>query len=400
MARCHVQLPASKSLSNRLLMIRAIAGCTTMPQGMAQCDDTSAMIAALGCDSTYINVGGAGTAMRFLTAYFAALPGREVVLDGDERMRQRPIAPLVDVLHNMGASIDYAGTQGFPPLRIAGRKLSGGIQSIDGSVSSQFVSALLMIAPVCGGLTLKVEGGAVSRPYIDMTLQLMARCGVDARWHGTTIVVPARSYNPAQLSIEGDWSAAAFWFSMQALLPQSAIKLLGLERMSLQGDSAIVELMKPLGVETCFGNDMVSLGHNGLPLPARYERDMSATPDLVPALAVTLCLLRVPFTLTGLQSLRVKESDRIEALRQELAKLGYSTEAEGSSLSYAGSYVETTQLVALDSHADHRMAMALSLAATRHGTITIKAPQVVAKSYPQWWTHLTAAGFKIEKTEP
>lgn len=406
-AHCTLQLPASKSISNRALIINALAYGQVSPSPLAQCDDVNAMRHALSSESRHINVGPAGTAMRFLTAFFAAHDGRTVVLDGDERMRHRPIGVLVDALRHMGAGIDYVGQEGFPPLHITGRRLAGGTVDIDGSVSSQFISALLMIAPVAGGMTLNIKGELVSRPYVDMTMALMRHYGVDAQWRGMTIVVPAGNYLATPLTIEADWSAAAHWLALQALMPQSMITLTGLSAHSVQGDSAIVEMMAPLGVKAAWA-DAHSLrllpASSTTPLPNGvqekacdcFERDMSATPDLVPVLATTLCLLRVPFELTGLSTLRIKESDRVAALVTQLAKLGYRLASDECSMSYDGNHIATGDGVVLDAMGDHRMAMALALTATCHSSIVIHNGEVVTKSYPLYWDHLAQAGFVVD----
>lgn len=381
------------------------------------CDDIEVMAKALASDGDHIDVGASGTAMRFLTAYYACQEGRTVVLDGDNRMHERPVAVLVDVLRQMGASIEYLGAEGYPPLKIEGRKLHGGAFTMRGDVSSQFVSALLMIAPVVGGITLTLGGDIVSRPYLDMTLALMRHYGIEARFgsvgmtpaSSATIVVPAGHYVTTPFLIEGDWSAASYWFALKALLPQSRITLSPLFENSLQGDRAIVEMMEPLGVTAQFLEEgmksQVTGYHTSQSLCdsssileeqlgcassklQRYERDMAATPDLAPTLAVTLCLLRVPFTLTGVATLRLKESDRLEALRMELGKLGYSLDVGDNSVSYDGNHEKQADELTLSPHGDHRMAMALSLAATRHPGITIKNAEVVTKSYPDWWGQL------------
>ncbi len=415
-----VLLPQSKSVVARALIINALCGeawrvddgrCSEMTGHgpiVSFCDDTEILAKALASDGDHIDVGAAGTAMRFLTAFFACQDNRTVVLDGTERMRRRPIGLLVDALRQMGASIEYLGDEGCPPLKIEGHRLHGGTLTMRGDVSSQFVSALLMIAPLAGGITLTLEGDIVSRPYIDMTLAMMRHYGIRGSKSGdrcSSIFVPAGNYTPAPLEVEGDWSAASYWFALKALLPESRIVLSPLRRNSLQGDCAIVEMMAPLGVECAFADDSVVLASNGgASSPSKiegaggsmteaqgvYERDMAATPDLVPTLAVTLCLLRVPYVLTGVATLRIKESDRLAALREELAKLGYVVEVGADSLSYNGNRTETAGEVTLSPHGDHRMAMALSLAATRHN-IVIKDAEVVSKSYPNWWQQLINA---------
>lgn len=383
-----VELPASKSITARALIVNALAGGNALLRNVARCDDTNAMLAALTSRDLIINVGAAGTAMRFLTAFFASHEGRTVVLDGTGRMRERPVGPLVDALRQMGAEIDYLGNEGFPPLKITGRRLNGGNLAMRGDVSSQFTSALLMVAPAAGGLRLTLEGEIVSRPYIDMTLGVMRHYGIDSHWTGNTIEVPSGQYVPAPLTIEGDWSAASYWFAVQALLPQSAVTLKPLLRHSLQGDSAIIDLMTPLGVKATWHGNELALGCDTVALPRHYCRDMASTPDLVPTLAVALCLLRVPFTLTGVRNLRIKESDRLDGLTVELAKLGYRIKAGDDTLHYDGNHHEPQDNVVVDPHDDHRLAMALSLAATRHHGITIKNAHVVTKSYPNFFSHL------------
>ena len=415
---CELTLPQSKSIMTRALIINALCDKAWRADGgrcseitghgpiVSFCDDTEILAKALASDGDHIDVGATGTAMRFLTAFFACQDNRTVVLDGTERMRRRPIGLLVDALRQMGASIEYLGDEGCPPLKIEGHRLHGGTLTMRGDESSQFVSALLMIAPLAGGITLTLEGDIVSCPYIDMTLAMMRHYGIEAQWCGNQIVVPAAHYLPSSnYYIEGDWSAASYWFALKALLPESRIVLSPLFEDSLQGDRAIVEMMAPLGVECAFADDSVVLASNGgASSPSKiegaggsmteaqgvYERDMAATPDLVPTLAVTLCLLRVPYVLTGVATLRIKESDRLAALREELAKLGYVVEVGADSLSYNGNRTETAGEVTLSPHGDHRMAMALSLAATRHN-IVIKDAEVVSKSYPNWWQQLINA---------
>lgn len=390
-----VQLPLSKSLVARALIISALMGeqCK-VESGWCDgwCDDIDIMASCLKHGDGHVDVGAAGTAMRFLTAYFACRPGSAVTLDGSERMRQRPIGVLVDALRQLGASIEYVGNEGYPPLKIAGCQLHGGNIVMRGDVSSQYASAVLMVSPLAGGITLTLEGDIVSRPYIDMTLALMRHHGIEAHFASpTTIVVPAGHYVPAPIIIEGDWSAASYWLALKALLPESRLVLSPLAQDSLQGDRAIVEMMKPLGVECEFAGDASVVLHraslDSALMQGAYERDMAATPDLVPTLAVTLCLLRVPFRLTGVATLRLKESDRLEALCVELAKLGYRLEVDDNTLSYDGSHVPVTGEVVLCPHDDHRLAMALSLAATRH-KIVVTSAEVVSKSYPQWWQQL------------
>lgn len=395
-----IDLPASKSISNRVLLLNALCATPGRLSNLAQCDDTDAVLSALAQpDASEVNIGAAGTAMRFLTAYFATREGREVVIDGTERMRQRPIGVLVDALRQLGADIEYVEAEGYPPLKITGTRLHGGALTVSGSVSSQYITAILLIAPVIGGITLTIEGEIMSRPYIDMTLALMARYGVKAEWRENVIHVPAGEYTALDFTVEADWSAASYWWAMQAIVPQSRISLKGLEPQSLQGDSRIVELMSQMGVTGNWCGRYLDLRSNGgVGCCCSTFADLSGTPDIAQTLVVMLCLMGRPFRITGLRTLRIKETDRLEALRTELRKLGYVVKVEGDdAISW---HFETTAAEAsphICTYHDHRMAMAFAPAAIRFPGLIIDDAQVVSKSYPLFWEHLRQAGFKIEE---
>ena len=395
-----IDLPASKSISNRVLLLNALCATPGRLSNLAQCDDTDAVLSALAQpDASEVNIGAAGTAMRFLTAYFATREGREVVIDGTERMRQRPIGVLVDALRQLGADIEYVEAEGYPPLKITGTRLHGGALTVSGSVSSQYITAILLIAPVIGGITLTIEGEIMSRPYIDMTLALMARYGVKAEWRENVIHVPAGEYTALDFSVEADWSAASYWWAMQAIVPQSRISLKGLEPQSLQGDSRIAELMSQMGVTGNWCGRYLDLRSNGgVGCCCSTFADLSGTPDIAQTLVVMLCLMGRPFRITGLRTLRIKETDRLEALRTELRKLGYVVKVEGDdAISW---HLETTAAEAsphICTYHDHRMAMAFAPAAIRFPGLIIDDAQVVSKSYPLFWEHLRQAGFKIEE---
>lgn len=395
-----IDLPASKSISNRVLLLNALCATPGRLSNLAQCDDTDAVLSALAQpDASEVNIGAAGTAMRFLTAYFATREGREVVIDGTERMRQRPIGVLVDALRQLGADIEYVETEGYPPLKITGKRLRGGALMVSGSVSSQYITAILLIAPVIGGITLTIEGEIMSRPYIDMTLALMARYGVKAEWRENVIHVPAGEYTALDFTVEADWSAASYWWAMQAIVPQSRISLKGLEPQSLQGDSRIAELMSQMGVTGNWCGRYLDLRSNGgVGCCCSTFADLSGTPDIAQTLVVMLCLMGRPFRITGLRTLRIKETDRLEALRTELRKLGYVVKVEGDdAISW---HFETTAAEAsphICTYHDHRMAMAFAPAAIRFPGLIIDDAQVVSKSYPLFWVHLRQAGFKIEE---
>ena len=395
-----IDLPASKSISNRVLLLNALCATPGRLSNLAQCDDTDAVLSALAQpDASEVNIGAAGTAMRFLTAYFATREGREVVIDGTERMRQRPIGVLVDALRQLGADIEYVEAEGYPPLKITGTRLRGGALTVSGSVSSQYITAILLIAPVIGGITLTIEGEIMSRPYIDMTLALMARYGVKAEWRENVIHVPAGEYTALDFTVEADWSAASYWWAMQAIVPQSRISLKGLEPQSLQGDSRIAELMSQMGVTGNWCGRYLDLRSNGgVGCCCSTFADLSGTPDIAQTLVVMLCLMGRPFRITGLRTLRIKETDRLEALRTELRKLGYVVKVEGDdAISW---HFETTAAEAsphICTYHDHRMAMAFAPAAIRFPGLIIDDAQVVSKSYPLFWEHLRQAEFKIEE---
>ena len=395
-----IDLPASKSISNRVLLLNALCATPGRLSNLAQCDDTDAVLSALAQpDASEVNIGAAGTAMRFLTAYFATREGREVVIDGTERMRQRPIGVLVDALRQLGADIEYVEAEGYPPLKITGTRLHGGALTVSGSVSSQYITAILLIAPVIGGITLTIEGEIMSRPYIDMTLALMARYGVKAEWRENVIHVPAGEYTALDFTVEADWSAASYWWAMQAIVPQSRISLKGLEPQSLQGDSRIAELMSQMGVTGNWCGRYLDLRSNGgVGCCCSTFADLSGTPDIAQTLVVMLCLMGRPFRITGLRTLRIKETDRLEALRTELRKLGYVVKVEGDdAISW---HFETTAAEAsphICTYHEHRMAMAFAPAAIRFPGLIIDDAQVVSKSYPLFWEHLRQAGFKIEE---
>lgn len=402
-AEATIALPTSKSISNRALLIAALCDNQPLVLHPALCDDTAVMIDALQRqeNNTTINVGAAGTAMRFLTAYFATRDGITVTLDGVERMRQRPIGVLVDALRSLGACIDYLGEEGYPPLRIHGTAMHGGNVEMDGGVSSQFVSAVMMILPAIGGGTIRLAGNIVSVPYIHMTAAVMRDMGVNVDITGNLITV-ADGYTGNDYLVEADWSAAAPWYALAALLPESSLRLKGLSADSIQGDAHLAELGRKLGIQTRFDTDGATLDTSRfIDCCCSNFADMAATPDLVPSWAVLMCLLERSFRMTGVRTLRLKESDRIEALREELLKLGYVLKVEGDdAISWYGERVMVTQEPPIiNPHGDHRLAMAFAPAAVRYLGLIIQDAEVVSKSYPFYWRHLEQAGFRIDKSE-
>lgn len=392
-----VQLPASKSICNRALILNALSCSPYEIQNLSDCDDTDVMVKALNSNDSHFDVKAAGTAMRFLTAFLSKVVG-EWTITGTERMKNRPIRILVDALNAVGAKIEYLEKEGFPPLRIMGSALQGGEISLDGGVSSQYISALLMIAPLMErGLTLHLQGKVISKPYIHLTLQLMKQYGVESEWVGSTIKVAPQSYRPLPYTVESDWSAASYWYEMMALSQQAEIELKGLFKESLQGDAAGAKLFAQLGVATDYKAGGVVLRKNGN-VCQKLIYDFVNEPDLAQTFVTTCAFMNIPFRFTGLQSLKIKETDRIEALKCELRKLGYVlTDTNGSILEWNGERCEPEAHPVITTYEDHRMAMAFAPASlVRKEGIEIAHPEVVSKSYPHFWENLESAGFVVE----
>ena len=402
-----ILLPASKSISNRALIIHALTGGNVMPENLSDCDDTKVIIRALSHRPEVIDIKAAGTAMRFMTAYLSVTEG-EHTITGTERMKHRPIGVLVDALCYLGAEIEYVGEKGFPPLRIRGRQLEGGRLEIPGNVSSQYISALLMIAPVLSkGLEMKLTGGIVSRPYIDLTLHLMHQFGVSAEWTDIdSITVKPQPYRQRPYTIENDWTAASYWYEVLALTDELGAKVIlpGMMDGSRQGDSAVRYIFSLLGIKTAFADreadrltDATLTRHSCM--LNRMDYDFTNQPDLAQTLIATCPVLGIPFHFTGLGSLRIKETDRIEAMKTEMEKLGYILHADsGTELSWEGDRCEPAAQPVIDTYEDHRMAMSFAPLAIRLGRIGINHPEVVSKSYPHYWNDLRKAGFHIVQT--
>lgn len=391
-----IELPPSKSIANRMLIISALNGVMSsevlsLPL-VELCDDIRVLAELLQSTEETINVGAAGTAMRFATAYLSVTEGTHVIT-GTERLKHRPIGILVDALRQLGAQIDYVGEEGYPPLRIVGCKsLQGGTITLDGGVSSQFISALLMIAPVLKqGLTLKLDGQLVSVPYIDITIELMRRFGAEVSWIDSRTIVVAPGYHlPSSfkpLIIEPDWTAASYWSEIAELagLSDVDIFLKNLNDDSLQGDRVSKEIFRLL-------RDYLNREKEQ---PFCY--DFEACPDLVQTLVVTCCISDCSFYFTGLRTLRIKETDRIAALQTELAKLGYQIVVTDDSMRWDGmkTMKGTDNDILIATYHDHRMAMAFAPCALKLGSITIEDPEVVTKSYPTYWRDLEKVGFKL-----
>ena len=402
-----INLPSSKSISNRALIIYALTEGRILPENLSDCDDTQVIIDALSNDNDVIDIKAAGTSMRFMTAYLSVTPGTHVIT-GTERMKHRPIGILVDALRYLGADIEYLEKEGYPPLKITGSHLYGRAVSIPGNVSSQFVTALLLIGPTLDEpLTIQLLGDVVSRPYIDLTRSVMSEFGAEVEWTDVdTITVSPKKYVPKKFRIENDWSAASYWYEMLAMCDSrdSQVNFTGLIDGSRQGDSVVRYMFSLLGVKTAFTKDkdgsqtMTITRHDRL-LP-RLEYDFSNQPDQVQAFVVCCAALGIQFKFTGTSTLKLKETDRIKAMKTEMLKLGFVlTEDDDNSLCWDGTKTTPAEHIEIDTYEDHRMAMAFAPLSIIYPGITINNPEVVTKSYPTFWKDLEKAGFKIIKEE-
>lgn len=383
-----VNLPASKSISNRVLIINSLANSDLPIENLADCDDTKSMLSVLNSDGNCFDIGHAGTAMRFLTAFLSRIIGKWV-LTGSERMKQRPIQVLVDALNELGARIEYMEQTGFPPLRIYGSRLRGGEIKIPASVSSQYISALMMIAPYMEkGLTIHLIGKVVSGTYLDMTARIMKAFGAEVTNTGTSIRIGVKPYEPVSYRVESDWSAASYFYEILAIADKGEIRMNNLYQDSLQGDAGQIAVWKKLGIETCFEENEVILT-KGRPEVSELCYDFVGMPDLVQSFAVACCMMNIPFDFYGVETLRIKETDRIKALTEELAKLGYILETEGDNrLFWKGKKVPAQQHPEILTYHDHRMAMAFAPAMLKHPGMVIVDKEVVTKSFPRFWEEL------------
>jgi len=391
-----VQLPASKSISNRSLILNSLAGKNSHVENLADCDDTNVLIKALRFESDKLDIGAAGTAMRFLTAYLTSQDGTWEIT-GSQRMKNRPIRILVEALKSLGAEIEYIEKEGYPPLRVNGKKLTGGYIDIDGSISSQYLSALMMVAPTMqNGLHLNIEGELISKPYVRMTLEMMQQYGIQAEWTDQHIAIKPQEYQPVHFQVESDWSGASYWYQMLSLANDGSLILKGLFAKSLQGDARVATWFEDLGVHTTYQQKQVKLTKI-LPKRKTFEADFTDQPDLAQTFAVTCAMKGIHFRLSGLQSLKIKETDRMQALINEGRKIGFVfAEKEENTLEWTGERIPAAIHTAIETYEDHRMAMAFAPASLGMEFILINHPEVVSKSYPNFWEDMKSCGFTIE----
>lgn len=394
-----INLPASKSISNRALIINALSYSPYPIRNLSDSDDTKVLQSALFSNSNKFDIGHAGTAMRFLTAFLAKIVG-EWEITGSERMQQRPISILVDALNRLGAKIEYLGNEGCPPLKIFGSHLKGQTIELDGSVSSQYISALLLIAPTIeNGLTLKLKGNITSRSYIKLTLELMAKFGIQYRWDDNEIYVPEQKYFALDFTCEADWSGASYWYQIMALVDNGEILLENLLLDSLQGDANIAGWFEQFGVTSTQKTEGVLLAKTKNRQPEKLVLDFIENPDVAQTMACLCVAKNIPFHFSGLKTLKIKETDRIAALQNELAKFGATiTEPEFGELTWDGKLdqEEQEENPIIKTYHDHRMALAFAPMALAGFSMRIDEPMVVTKSYPGYWEDLKQVGFSIE----
>ncbi len=396
--RSEIKITGSKSEANRLLLLQALYPQVSI-DNLSNSDDSVLMQKALRSKEDVIDIHHAGTAMRFLTAYFSIQHGREVVLTGSSRMKERPIKILVNALRDLGADIEYLENEGFPPLKIKGKKLLDNEVELKANVSSQYISALLLIAPrLEKGLELTLDGKMTSVPYIKMTLSLLNQLGVETKFEENVITVQGQKANvkPKILTVESDWSSASYWYSVVALSKKGTeVKLSAYKEDSLQGDSVLVDIYKAFGVETEFGNNSIKLCKSStVDDKLLINLDLSNAPDIAQTISVTAFGLGLECYLTGLHTLKIKETDRLIALKTELEKFGADINVTNDSLHLRSSHSINSN-VSVATYNDHRMAMAFAPLGLK-ASLEIMNADVVSKSYPQFWEDFRVVGFKIK----
>ena len=391
-------LPASKSVSNRLLIMRALEWSKVLFDNLSEAEDTYMMRLYLSFINTCagsniplsLDTHNAGTVFRFLLAYLARQDGKWL-LTGGERMRQRPIGALVDALRSLGADIKYTEKEGFPPLLIHGKNLNGGEVELNASSSSQYVSALMLIAPyLSGGLTIRLKTKPVSSTYIDMTTTLMQNFGAQVSMSQKEVRVEPGSYSVKKVRVERDWSAAAFWYEMVAFNTGASVHLPGLSEESVQGDRFLTTVFDRLGVVSDFTEEGLVLRNSGK-VAKTIDFDFTHAPDIVPSVMVACAGLGVEAHFSGIEHLRIKESDRILSMQQELEKIGTEIVQDGKYyILHPGK--SSVEKFIFNSHGDHRMAMSLAPLAMKYGTVSVIEPEVVKKSYPGYWDEMEKTG--------
>jgi 3-phosphoshikimate 1-carboxyvinyltransferase len=381
-----IVITGSKSESNRLLILNKLYPSLQI-ENLSNSEDTQVLENALNSDSRTVDIGHAGTAMRFLTAYYASQEHGEITLTGSKRMKERPIGLLVDALNELGASVEYLEKEGYPPLKIRGGIMHKNTVSIRGDVSSQYITALLLVAPTLpNGLTISFSSALTSVPYVDMTLEIMYNLGIQFdRKLNEIRVYPTSRIDEKTLVVESDWSSASYFYSLVALSPGAVLYLRSFRKDSLQGDASIATIYESLGVKTIYEKDGITLTNTGTSAVSEHlALDLRNSPDIAQTIAVTCFGLGLSCNLTGLHTLKIKETDRLSALKTELERLGAIVQITDESLALTGSG-KIQENVCIDTYDDHRMAMAFAPLAALVA-IQIQSPEVVGKSYPDYWS--------------
>jgi len=412
-----VYLTSSKSVSNRVLLIQALSSQHFRAHNLADSMDTQILAEILKNEtsgdhaSTFKKLevevsyytGHGGTTIRFLTAFFASREGTRI-LTGSDRMNERPIKPLVDALIQLGAKITYLNKEGFTPIKIEGAKLNGGDIEMDAGVSSQFITALLLIAPTLeNGLNIHLKGKTASRSYILMTMKVLEHFGITYTWVNNIIAVPKQEYQGWDYHIESDWSSASYWYEIAALSEEVDLKIKGLRRKSIQGDSVVANLFEFFGVRTVFTEEGITLSKTNYK-PEAFDFDFTEYPDIAQTVAVVASGLKIPMQLNGLHTLYMKETDRVKALKTELKKIGITADdsvKNSLAISFSEIKKDSSNIFEPDlqfsTYHDHRMAMAFAPLALLYPEVKIESPTVVKKSYPDYWNDLKAMGFEIKE---
>ena len=392
-----IKLEGSKSITNRVLMIKAMCSEDFDVKNYSNSEDSRTLLELINSqDAKVLHAKDGGTTIRFMLAYLAVHEG-ETILTGSEQLIERPIGPLVDALVSMGAEIQYLGRRNYPPLLIHGKMLKGSRVDVESDMSSQFVSALLLIAPILrNGLILRIKGEMVSKPYIEMTLQIMKHFDIRYDWSQNMISIPRQNYTAHNFNVESDWSSASYFYEMAAFADEVDLKLTGLNRVSTQGDSMIARIMEQFGVATTFTDNAVLLSKRNVK-PRTFEYDFRSCPDIAPTMLATCAGLHVPARLTGIEHLKIKESDRIGSMQKELSKLGAAFQRNENVWTLNPAPASAAQSNVFQTHNDHRMAMCFASLAMTGQEVIIEEPDVVRKSYPRFWDDLKKVGFEVEE---
>lgn len=392
-----IKLEGSKSITNRVLIIKALCHDDFDVKNYSNSEDSVTLLQLINMqDEKVLNAKDGGATIRFMLAFLAIHEG-EVILTGSEQLIERPIGPLVDALVSMGADIQYLAKKNYPPVLIRGKMLKATRVDVESDMSSQFVSALLLIAPAMrNGLIIRIKGDMVSKPYIEMTLSVMRHFGIRYEWSQNMISIPRQNYSGMNFNVESDWSSASYFYEMAAFADEVDVKLTGLQRVSTQGDSVIAKMMDQFGVTTTFIENGVHLTKRNVK-PRIFEYDFTGCPDIAPTMLATCAGLHIPARITGIEHLKIKESNRIGAMQQELMKIGAAFQRHENTWMLNPATTNVVHSNIFQTHNDHRMAMCFASLAMTGQEVIIEDPGVVRKSYPRFWDDLKKVGFEIEE---